>query len=133
MILADTGPLYALIDPTDAEHSRAHDERVTLRAADFRVAILVTNMTETHRLLSQRLGFPRAREWLAEMSRQALLVVPEPADYRVACAQIDRFADQRISLCDAMLAAASIRLADPIWTYDHHFDTLGATRWYPGT
>jgi predicted nucleic acid-binding protein len=131
-ILADTGPLYALIDRDDADHSRAHEERVAIRDAGLHVAVLVTTMIEAHRLLSQRLGFQQARSWLADTNRQVLIVFREQADYVIASAYIQRFADQRISLCDALLTAASIRRTDPVWTYDHHFDTLGAARWYPG-
>jgi hypothetical protein len=38
-----------------------------------------------------------------------------------------------MTLFDAVLASFAIRENLLIWAYDHHFDILGAERWYPGS
>lgn len=42
---------------------------------------------------------------------------------------VSRFPDQSISLFDATLATVASRLGLPVWTYDHHFDSMKTAVW----
>jgi predicted nucleic acid-binding protein len=132
VVLADAGPLYATIDRDDEDFERARMEMINIERDGWRVAVAVPAAVETHTLLSRRLGRRIAMRWLDEINRRTIILSPEPADYTAACTTIERYPDQDISLVDALIAAVGRRLVLPIWTYDHHFDILGAQRWYPG-
>jgi predicted nucleic acid-binding protein len=69
---------------------------------------------------------------LEELDRTATIVLPIDSDFVEARALVGRFPDQAISLFDAVVVAVSQRLDVPVWTYDFHFDVLGAHRWYGG-
>lgn len=128
-VLADTGPLYALADPSDQFHRRAGAELAVLESRGYTIAIAYPNLCEAYTLVLYRLKRGYARDWLAEAMAGAILVNAEPIDYVTAAAQLDRFADQPIALVDAVLASLSARLQLPVWTFDRHFATMRVKRW----
>lgn len=128
-LLADTGPLYALADPTDQFHARAATELETIDKKGFTVAISYATLCEAYTLILRRLGGDYARQWLAEIFAGAVLVNPEPSDYYWAASQIDRFPDQTITLVDAVTVALSLRLGVPVWSFDRHFALMRAKLW----
>ena len=77
-VLADTGPLYAALDPDDQYHRRAQAEMAVLARAGSSVAVLWPTILEADSLALYRLGVPAARRWPAEVSRGALVVDPTP-------------------------------------------------------
>jgi predicted nucleic acid-binding protein len=129
LILADTGPLYALADSSDQYHSRAHEELGRIAEGSAAVAVSYGTLCEAHTLVLRRLGGAYSRQWLGEVLEGAVLINPEPADYALAAEQLDRFEDQPITLVDAVTAVISRRLQIPVWTYDAHFATLRSKLW----
>lgn len=132
IILADTGPLYAIISPRDQYHERSLAELTALRADRRLMAVTYSTVLETYSLILQRHSQPSAIRWIEDVARNPLILEPIVSDYRQAFEIVRRFTDQPIALFDAVLASFAIRSHLPIWTYDHHFDILGAERWYPG-
>jgi predicted nucleic acid-binding protein len=127
-VIADTGPLYAAVDPDDAYHKRAQQELLKLARERFEVLVVYPTLLEAYTLVLFRLGKRVAAHWLMEVN-DARLINPIPEDYRQAIANVQSFSDQPITLCDATLAAISARLNMDVWTYDHHFDLLHARVW----
>ena len=127
-MLADTGPLYALTDPSDQYHTRSRTELTAIESRNFTIAVSYPTLCETHTLILRRLGGPYARRWLDEMLDGALLLNPEAADYSQAT-HLTRFIDHAITLVDAVTAALSRRLEIPVWTFDRHFTTLRTKLW----
>ena len=101
--------------------------------ARLSLTMIVPVVQETHHLLLQRIGLHIASPWLEEINATTAIVATNLDDYWQVCALLARFPDQRISIGDGLLAVVSKRLMSPVWTYDHHFDILGAEHWYPGT
>jgi predicted nucleic acid-binding protein len=128
-VLADTGPLYALTDPSDQYHARSRLELTAIEVHTFTLAVSYATLCETHTLILRRLGGPYARQWLDEMLEGALLLNPETADYSQAASQLTRFPDHPISLVDAVTATMSRRLEIPVWTFDRHFATMRTKLW----
>lgn len=128
-VLADTGPLFAALDPDDTFHRRAHDEIKLLNRNGVGIAILYPTLLETYSLVLYRLGIQPAQVWLGEVSRGAQLLNPLPDDYDQAKQRLLTYQDQRMSLFDAVLATASQRLRVPVWTFDHHFDVMRVAVW----
>jgi predicted nucleic acid-binding protein len=127
-VLADTGPLYAAVDPEDEHHARALRELEKLNRDRREVVILYSTLLEAYSLIMFRLGRGVASNWLLDVG-QAALVNPTPEDYRQAAARIQALADQPITLFDAVAAAVAIRLKLNVWTYDHHFDLMRVGVW----
>ena len=127
-VLADTNPLYAAVDEADDRHERASDDLRKLDSERRLIIIPYTTLLEAHALVLFRLGKPAARAWLELMS-DAALINPEPQDYQQAIAKLRQFPDQKITLYDALLAVLASRLGLPVWTYDHHFDTMRVPVW----
>ena len=127
-VLADTGPLYALADPSDQYHRRAQTELEAIVAKDLRIAVGYPVLCESHTLVLRRLGGGYSRRWLAEMLEGAAMVNSEPTDYLAAASILDRLPDQPITLADAVL---SRRLRMPVWSFDRHFTVIGTTQWRP--
>jgi predicted nucleic acid-binding protein len=127
-VLADTGPLYAAVDPEDAHHSRARQELQTLDRDRREVVVLYSTLLEAYSLILYRLGRNVASDWLTDMANAAL-VNPTPEDYRQAAAKIRALSDQPITLFDALAAVIATRLNVEVWTYDHHFDLMRIPVW----
>lgn len=129
-ILADTGPLYAALDPDDQLHSRAHRELKRLARDDRQVLLAHSTLLEAYTLVLYRLGNAVAAAWLHEIIAGTALINPAPEDYRDAQEWVLRFTDQRITLFDATVAVMASRLGAEVWTYDHHFDVLRIAVWH---
>ncbi len=130
VILADTGPLYAAVDPDDQYHHRAQEELDHLGRDGRSVAILYPTLLESYTLVLRRLGIQTAHRWLAEVFNTTELIEPTPEDYEVATDRVRVYADQPLTLFDVLLAVLGERLHIPIWTYDYHFDVMEAQVWY---
>lgn len=127
-ILADTGALYAAVDPRDARHKQALAELRTLDREKREVVVAYPTLLEASTVVLHRLGRNTASDWLIDMANAAL-VNPTPDDYRRAMAKTGTLADQPITLFDATVAALATRLNLEVWTYDHHFDLMRVPVW----
>jgi predicted nucleic acid-binding protein len=127
-VLADTGPLYAAVDPHDEHHDRAVRELQNLASEKREVLTAFPTLFEAYSLVVSRLGPKVAMGWLAEMAETALLN-PTVEDYRAAFARLRLLPDQQITLFDAALAVLATRLELEVWTYDHHFDVMRVPVW----
>jgi len=128
-VLADTGPLYAAVDVDDAYHARARRELGILTREKREVMLAYPTLSEAYTLVLHRLGKKVSLRWLNEVLGGVSLVNPLPQDYQDAVRSLKGFADQPITLFDATVAVLGARLGIEIWTYDHHFDLLGADVW----
>lgn len=129
-VLVDTGVLYALIDPSDQYHVRAHREAALLAGWDVLLAYPI--LLESYSLVLQRLGRQVAGQYLAQASSSFSIVNVITDDYQAAIDLIDRYGDQVISLFDAVLAVLSERLDVMLWTFDSDFDVLRVPVWREG-
>jgi predicted nucleic acid-binding protein len=128
-VLADTGPLYALVDPDDQYHRRARAELKKLREERLPLMTSWSNVTEAYNLVLQELSIPKAQRWLRELTPRISLFNPSDEDYSEAARRLQRYSDQDISLVDAVLAVLSDQLQMPVWTFDHHFDDMRTRVW----
>ena len=128
-VLADTGPLYAAVNPDDQLHARARAEVVSLLENDVTVLVPFPILCEAHSLVLRRLGTEVATTFLRDLLISALIAHPTGDDCVEAFRRAGDYADQKITLFDAVTAAMSDRISQPVWTYDHHFDVMGANVW----
>jgi len=128
-VLADTGPLYALADPSEQYHQQAIGELGQILTRKFRIAVHYPVLCESHTLVLRRLGGTYSRQWLGELLEGAVMLNPEPADYLLAAALLDRFPDQAITLIDGITAVLTRRLGIAVWSYDRHFTIMGIRHW----
>lgn len=128
-ILADTGPLYAAVDPDDEHHARAQREIKRLAHDRREVMLAYPTLLEAYTLVLYRLGKQVASILLNDTLAGAALINPTPEDYRGAATKLTDLGDQSITLFDATVAVLATRLGIEVWTYDHHFDIMHATVW----
>jgi predicted nucleic acid-binding protein len=130
LVLADTTPLYAAFTPSDQYHDRAQSDLHRLEQERLPVGILTTTILEAHTLVLFRHGASSAHVWFDAIASMTTPIHPTMDDFKQATRHISRFPDQRLTFFDALMYVVSERLTIPIWSYDHHFDVLRATRWY---
>mgnify|MGYP002779025570 CR=1 FL=1 len=128
-VLADTGPLFALVDPGDQHHARAHTDYRTLQRQRQQIVVPYPILLETYKLLMRNVRLGAAQAWLGEVGEVAAFVNPAAADYDAASERVRRYPDQAITLEDALLTVLGERLKLPVWTFDHHFGVLRAEVW----
>jgi predicted nucleic acid-binding protein len=128
-VLADTGPLYALADPSDQYHLDAQEQLERLTSGGRFLGITYLTLAESYTLILRRLGMAYAHTWLQEVLDGAAMINPEPTDYIQASRLITAYTDQPITMFDAVAAAVGERLSLAVWTYDRHFDLMGSKRW----
>lgn len=128
-VLADAGPLYALVDPDDRFHDRARSEARRIAEQGWPVVVPFPILLESHSLVLRRLGNRSARKWLDELTAGAGLLNPHRDDYLAASRRLRAYSDQSITLCDAVLAVLADQLRLSVWTFDHHFDVMGVAVW----
>ncbi|MGB8581126.1 MAG: PIN domain-containing protein [Candidatus Sulfotelmatobacter sp.] len=127
-VLADTGPLYAAVDPHDAHHQRALADLQKLDREKRAIVVPYPILFEAYTMVLHRLRRNAAADWLTDMTNAAL-VSPTLEDYRNALLIIKALADQPLTLFDATAAALATRLHLEVWTYDHHFDVMRVGVW----
>jgi predicted nucleic acid-binding protein len=128
-VLADTGPLYALVDPDDGLHDRARSEARRIAEQGWSLVVAFPALLESHSLVLRRLGARSARKWLDELTVGAGLLNPHRDDYLAASRRLRAYSDQAITLCDAVVAILADQLHMSVWTFDHHFDVMGVAVW----
>jgi predicted nucleic acid-binding protein len=128
-VLADTGPLYAALDPTDQYHRRAQAELKILSQARLDVIIAYPTLFETYSLILYRLGVRSSLAWRREIQAGSTLVAPTLEDYHAAEEKLRKYVDQTITLYDALVSVLANRAKIPVWTYDHHFDVMRSPVW----
>jgi predicted nucleic acid-binding protein len=130
-VLADSGPLYAAVDPSDAHHRRAQTELKLLTRESRYVIVVYPILLETHALVLRRVGPKSASAWLDEILKSGPPASPLAEDYLDGIMTLSALPDQSITLFDATLAAMGARLKMKIWTYDHHFNVMRSEVWRP--
>lgn len=119
MTLADTGPLVALIDRGEREHTRCVAALTTLTVP------LVTTwavVTEAMYLLSRGGWLPQSALW--RIIRGGGLIIPEPEGERVPrmYALMEQYRDTPMDFADASLVALAEQTGErQIFTLDAHF------------
>jgi predicted nucleic acid-binding protein len=127
-LVADAGPLYAAVDPSDKHHPQALRELEEFAQRQCDVLVSFSTVAETYSLILRKLGPSVALRWLSEMA-DAVLINPTPEDYRQAMAKLAGFGDQSITLFDSTTAVLALRLGLAVWTYDYHFDVMRVPVW----
>jgi len=128
-VLADTGPLYAAVDPHDSQHPRAQQDLKRLATDRRDVVIAYPTVLEAYTLVLHRLGNHIAEGWLRDILTGAALINPTPEDYREGFKKLAAFPDQSVTLFDATVAVLATRLGCEVWTYDRHFDMMRTAVW----
>jgi len=100
-----------------------------LTAAGRSVAITYLTLAESYTLILRCLGTAYAHLWLQEVVDGSTMINPEPGDYIRASGLITAYADQPITMFDAVAVAVGQRLSLALWTYDRHFDLMRSKRW----
>ena len=125
-VLADSGPLYALADISDQYHNRAQRELESIEKRGLSVMVNYATLCESQTLVLRRLGGRYAQQWLTEIIQGTVLLNPEPGDYLRGAEMLPGFPDQSITLVDAVTAVLGRRLRMDVWTFDRHFEIMGA-------
>ncbi|NEQ35816.1 MAG: hypothetical protein F6K40_05765 [Okeania sp. SIO3I5] len=128
-VIADTGPLYAAVDPDDQYHQQAQVELNQLQQKNLGVIVAYPTVLEAYTLILYRLGNETARTFLQQIFSGVELVNPTVDDYSAAIQLVGNFPDQQITLFDGITAIISNRLSLPVWTYDYHFDVMLVSVW----
>jgi len=101
VILVDTGPLVALFDPQEKEHSRC---REVLRSLTEPLATSLATLTEAFHILSpDSIGSDRLRELVLQDGLQVLPL--ERKSLERAFELMERYRDRPMDLADASLVA----------------------------
>jgi hypothetical protein len=123
-LILDTGPLYASLDRSDADHAAC---RSLIESAHEPLVIPSPVLVEVDYWIHQRLH-PGALVALVGDIEDGAYAVEDlrPADYRRVREVCDRYADADVGFVDAAVLAVVERLAEPkLASLDHrHFGLL---------
>jgi predicted nucleic acid-binding protein len=86
-------------------------------------------LLESYSLVMRKLGNREAQALLAQLAGTAIFANATTEDYQDASMTILLYRNQDLTLFDTVLAAMSVRLEAPIWTFDHHFDVMRVNIW----
>jgi len=122
--VVDTSAIYALLDRSDANHSKAADILKKLRAAGDTVVVTNFVVAETHALILAKLGHALARAWLTGLCWpvERVTVEDEKRAREIICA----YEDKSFSYTDAATFAVMERLGiNKAFAFDKHFIQFG--------
>ena len=123
-LILDTGPLYASLDRSDADHAAC---RRLIETADEPLVIPAPVLVEVDYWIHARLHPGVLVALLDDITTGAYRVEdPNPDDYRRVREVCDRYADADIGFVDAAVLALVERLNEPkLATLDHrHFGAV---------
>ena len=123
-LILDTGPVYASIDRSDADHQRC---RALIEQATEPLLIPSPVLVELDYLIKRSLHAGVLVSLLDDLVSGAYLVVdPAPSDFRRIAELCDRYADSDIGFVDAAVLAIVERHDEPkLATLDHrHFGLM---------
>ncbi len=123
-LILDTGPLYAALDRSDADHSAC---RSLIEAAEEPLVIPSPVLVEVDYWIGQRLNPGVLVALLADIEAGAFVIADlGPSDYVRVRELCDRYADADIGFVDAAVLAIVERLNEPkLATLDRrHFGLL---------
>lgn len=123
-IVADTGPLYALVDSSDA-----WNERVTgwWKSAPRDVVVPVTVLPEVTYLLSRRIGPAAEEAFVRSVADGEIVLEPVELDDIARAADLMRdYADVSLGFVDATVVAVAERLGvrELLTTDRRHFNVV---------
>jgi predicted nucleic acid-binding protein len=123
-LILDTGPLYASLDRSDADHA---DCRSLIEESNEPLVIPAPVLVEVDYWVHERLHVGVMLALLEDIVEGAYRVEAlEPGDYRRVCELCDRYADSDIGFADSAVLAIVERLGEPkLATLDRrHFSVL---------
>jgi uncharacterized protein len=123
-VVADTGPLYALVDRSDAWHARVVD---WWQRKPKGVLVPVTVLPEVSYLLLKRIGAAAEHAFIRALADGEFAVEPlEPDDIERAANLMSQYEDLPLGFVDATIVAIAERLnVRGILTTDHkHFGVI---------
>lgn len=123
-IMVDTSAIYALLDRSDSFHEEAKNG--FLKISQDNVRIIVTNfiIAECHAIISGRLGYELARNWLKNLCWPWERV--SEVDEKKAKEIILTYTDKSFSYTDATTFAVMERLGiTRVLAFDRHFIQYG--------
>jgi uncharacterized protein len=123
-VIADTGPLYALVDADDAWHGRVVE---WWRANREPVVVPVCVLPEVCYLLHTRISQQAEAAFVRAVAKGEFVVEPlEPEDITRAAMLVGKYADLELGFVDATLIATAERLdATEVLTTDRrHFSAV---------
>jgi predicted nucleic acid-binding protein len=123
-VVADTGALYALVDASDAWHSRVV---AWWRSNSSAVVVPITVLPEVSYLLQTRIGPAAEFAFVQAVAEEDFTVESaEPEDLVRAATLIDKYADLPLGFVDASIVAIAERLEtrDILTTDRRHFSVV---------
>ncbi len=123
-VIADTGPLYALVDRSDAWHARVAAWWATQRGP---IVVPVSVLPEVSYLLQTRIG-PEADQVFIRAVAEGEFITEslEPEDIRRAAELMREYADLPLGFVDATVVATAERMGvrDIVTTDRRHFGVI---------
>lgn len=124
IVIADTGPLYALVDRSDAWHDRVREWWVE---QPRQVVVPVTVLPEVSYLLQTRIGPPAEQAFVEAVADGEFTMEPlESGDIVRAVELMREYADLPLGFVDATVAATAERLGirEILTTDRRHFGVI---------